>query len=169
MFNKSFIALHVAYERDDSFIVTAPGNHRVRLTVYLDEAYYEKITERKITPEELVEFAVRYLNEEKAKHRPLPENIYLARIKHFYPSFEVEVAQHIKDRWKPFVWRKFKFDLIGAIKLGLKCTFWPFALMPIFVRTLRGHAKLEDFFAYAFVVTIGLPYIFAPMWKALFS
>ena len=169
MFNKSFIALHVAYERDDSFIVTAPGNHRVRLTVHLDETYYEKVTERKIPPEELVEFAVRYLNEEKANHRPLPENIYIARINYFYPSFEAEVAQHMKDRWKPFVWRKFKFDLIGAIKLGLKCTFWPFALMSIYVRTLRGHAKLEDFFAYAFVITIGLPYIFAPMWKALFS
>ena len=169
MFNKSFIPLDVAYDGADHFIVTAPGNNKIRLKVHLDEAYYEKVTQRNITPEELVEFAVRYLNEEKANHRPLPENIYIARINYFYPSFEAEVAQHMKDRWKPFVWRKFKFDLFGAIKLGLKCTFWPFALMPIYVRTLRGQAKLEDFFAYAFVVTIGLPYIFAPMWKALFS
>mgnify|MGYP001171687140 CR=1 FL=1 len=169
MLNKNFIPLSVCHTNGDQFIVTALGNSGVSLIVYLDEGYYEKITERKITPEELVEFAVRYLNEEKANHRPLPENIYIARINYFYPSFEAEVAQHMKDRWKPFVWRKFKFDLIGAIKLGLKCTFWPFALMPIYVRTLRGHAKLEDFFAYAFVITIGLPYIFAPMWKTLFS
>ena len=129
----------------DRFTVQALGNEQIELTVHLDESYYEKITHRKIAPEELVEFAVRYLNEEKANHRPLPENIYIARINYFYPSFEAEVAQHKKDRWKPFVWRKFKFDLFGAIKLGLKCTFWPFALMPIYVRTLRGHAKLKIF------------------------
>lgn len=169
MFNKSYIPLNVQHAHGDEFLVHALSNHFVRLMVHLDKGYYEKITHRKIAPEELVEFAVRYLNEEKANHRPLPENIYLARINHFYPSFEAAVAQHMKDRWKPFVWCKFKFDLFEAIKLGLKCTFWPFALMPIYVRTLRGYAKLEDFFAYAFVVTIGLPYIFAPMWKALFS
>lgn len=169
MFNKHFIPLNVVHSDGDRFTVRALGNRQIELTVHLDESYYEKISHRKIAPEELVEFAVRYLNDEKANHRPLPENIYIARINDFYPSFEAEVAQHMKDRWKPFVWRKFKFDLIWTIKLGLKCTFWPFALMSIYVRTIRGHAKLEDFFAYAFVVTIGLPYIFAPMWKALFS
>ena len=76
----------MVHKNNDEFIVTALGIPFVCLKVHLDETYYEKITERKITPEELVEFAVRYLNEEKAKHRPLPENIYLARIKHFYPS-----------------------------------------------------------------------------------
>ena len=168
MFNKHFIPLNVVHSDGDRFTVQALGNGQIELTAHLDESYYENHTSQNCS-RRIVEFAVRYLNEEKAKYRPLPENVYLARINHFYPSFEVEVAQHMKDRWKPFVWRKFKFDLFGAIKLGLKCTFWPFALMPIYVRTLRGHAKLEDFFAYAFVVTIGLPYIFAPMWKTLFS
>ena len=99
----------------------------------------------------------------------LPENIYLARIKHFYPSFEVEVAQHIKDRWKPFVWRKFKFDLLGAIKLGLKCTFWPFALMPLYLRALRGYGKLEDIFAYVFVLSVGFPYLLGPFLRTIFQ
>ena len=169
MFNKHFIPLRVVHKSNDEFIVTALGNPLVCLKVHLDETYYEKITERKITPEELVEFAVRYLNEEKAKHRPLPENIYLARIKHFYPSFEVEVAQHIKDRWKPFVWRKFKFDLLGAIKLGLKCTFWPFALMPLYLRALRGYGKLEDIFAYVFVLSVGFPYLLGPFLRTIFQ
>ena len=168
MFNNHFIPLNVVPSDSDRFTVQALETDKSSCCAFGRELLRENHTSQN-TPEELVEFAVRYLNEEKANHRPLPENIYIARINYFYPSFEAEVAQHMKDRWKPFVWRKFKFDLIGAIKLGLKCTFWPFALMPIYVRTLRGHAKLEDFFAYAFVVTIGLPYIFAPMWKALFS
>ena len=168
MFNKHFIPLRVVHNTGDKFSVAALGDSRVCLTVYLDEAYYEKITARKITPEELVEFAVRYLNEEKAKYRPLPENIYLPLIVKFYPSFEAEVTQHLKDRWKPFVWRKFKFDLLGAIKLGFKCSFWPFALMPLYLRMLRGYGKLEDVFAYIFVLQIGFPYLIGPFLRTLF-
>ena len=168
MFNKHFIPLNVV-TRTWPFL----RYRHLKRTNRANCAFGREILRENHTSQNysrrIVEFAVRYLNEEKANHRPLPENIHIARINYFYPSFEAEVAQHMKDRWKPFVGRKFKFDLFGAIKLGLKCTFWPFALMPIYVRTLRGHAKLEDFFAYAFVITIGLPYIFAPMWKTLFS
>ena len=78
MFNKHFIPLNVVHSDGDRFTVQALGNGQIELTAHLDESYYEKITHRKIAPEELVEFAVRYLNEEKANHRPLPENIHIA-------------------------------------------------------------------------------------------
>ena len=64
---------------------------------------------------------------------------------------------------------KFKFDLLGAIKLGLKCTFWPFALMPLYLRALRGYGKLEDIFAYVFVLSVGFPYLLGPFLRTIFQ
>ncbi len=148
--------LRVDYLDGDLFRVSAVGNSKCYMYALLKMEYWERITEKKITPEHLIEFAIRFLCEKNTDNKPLPENIDLQKFCHVFPDWRSELALHLSEKNKLFISRKFQFDSIKFMKMCLLCMIWPFYLMKIYVRFAQGKATLEEVLVYPFMIFAGI-------------
>jgi hypothetical protein len=84
----------VRKENDNKFLVTVEEeSSSTRHTVGLDDEYYGRLTDGKITREELIKRSFEFLLERESKESILPE-FGLSIIKKYFPEYEGEIKAY---------------------------------------------------------------------------
>ena len=84
----------VARQDAETFQVTVTGNTRTVHTVTLKEAYYQKLTGGKVTPEKLIEKSFEFLLERESNTSIL-SHFELPVIARYFPEYEKVIVKRL--------------------------------------------------------------------------
>lgn len=87
--------IHVEHEAPGRFQVTVKeGGDQSGHTVFLDDSYYQRLTKRQVTEEELIEQSFQFLLEHESKESILRE-FDLSVISRYFPGYESEIQKRL--------------------------------------------------------------------------
>ena len=78
-----------------NFEVTVEGNPSTTHQVSVTHLYYEKLTENRVTPEELIEASFKFLLERESNTSILPR-FDLPIIERYFPEYEKTIKEMLK-------------------------------------------------------------------------
>ncbi len=86
--------IEVAKQNGETYAVTVAGRRTTRHRVRLTSDYYHKLTEGKVSPEELIEASFTFLLERESNTSILTE-FDLPVIATYFPEYEAEIKKRL--------------------------------------------------------------------------